>query len=248
MPYYPNYNPYSNPDQQIQFQQWQLQQQMQYTNISQQQSDQQSHQPQDEVDETVPTLSSKKNVTRGKRIKKMAKRNVEPEPQAEAVKVRIVGARTRVAFNGEKYVSYLYSRDPKNLLAQVENPDSTNARRFCQWVIEEEPEVFGDDALPRPPSVQKIAKSQRSSNLTASSGSNLGMFQEMLQQQYELDRKEKTECIDREVNSRVTLYDSQKVAEDLKVLQMSTDGMDPVDAAIINAQKARIRALYQPNH
>ncbi|GJR02858.1 hypothetical protein Tco_0525842 [Tanacetum coccineum] len=243
---------------------------MQYTNISQQQSDQQSHQPQDEVDETVPTLSSKKNVTRGKRIKKMAKRNVEPEPQAEAVKVRNFWSQDEELLLTECFIQI--SEDPKigsdqkndtfwykllevynDVAAKrgfpiLENPDSTNARRYRQWVIEEKPEVFGDDALPRPPSVQKIAKSQRSSNLTASSGSNLAMFQEMLQQQYELDRKEKMERIDREVNSRVTLYDSQKVAEDLKVLQMSTDGMDPVDATIINAQEARIRALYQPNH
>nr|GEV67380.1 hypothetical protein [Tanacetum cinerariifolium] len=164
---------------------------MQYINISHQQasnSQQQFDQPQDEEDDTVPTPSSKKTVTRGKCIKKMAKRNVDPEsePQAEAVK-------------------------------------------------------------PHPPCIQRIAKSQRSSNSIASSRSNPTMFQEMLQQQYELDRKENMRRIDREVNSRVALYDSQKVVEDLKVLQMSTDGMDPVDAAIINAQKARIRALYQLN-
>nr|GEV23661.1 hypothetical protein [Tanacetum cinerariifolium] len=70
---------------------------MTYTNISQQQSgnsqqqsDQQSHQPQDEEDEVVPTPSSKKPVSRGKRIKRMATKNVdpEPEPQVEVVKVR----------------------------------------------------------------------------------------------------------------------------------------------------------------
>ncbi|GKB51001.1 hypothetical protein Tco_0901754 [Tanacetum coccineum] len=128
------------------------------------------------------------------------------------------------------------------------NFDSTNARRNRHWVTDEEPELFGDDALPRPPDLQRIAKSQRSSNSIASSGSNPTMFQKMLQQQYELVRKEKMERIDREVNSRVALYDSQKVVEDLKVLQMSTDGIDPIDAAIINAQKARIRDLYQPQN
>ncbi|GJR45288.1 hypothetical protein Tco_1313391 [Tanacetum coccineum] len=101
-----------------------------------------------------------------------------------------------------------------------------------------EPENFGEDALPRPPDPQRIAKSQRSSNSTASSGSNPTMSQEMMQQQYNLDRKEKMDVIQRETNSRVALYDSQKVTEDLKVLQISTDGLDPVDAAIINAQKA----------
>ncbi|GJV37478.1 hypothetical protein Tco_1409955 [Tanacetum coccineum] len=126
------------------------------------------------------------------------------------------------------------------------NPESTNARRNRNRVTNEEPELFGDDALPRPASLHRIAKSQHSSNSTASSGSNPTMFQEMIQQQYELDRKEKMERIDRDVNSRVNLHNSKKVAEDLKVLQILTDGMDPIDVAIINAQKARIRALYHP--
>ncbi|GKB91154.1 retrotransposon protein, putative, ty1-copia subclass [Tanacetum coccineum] len=55
-----------------------------------------------------------------------------------------------------------------------------------------EPEHFGDDALPRPPGLQRIAKSQRSgSNSTASSGSNSMMYQEFMKEQYELDRKAK---------------------------------------------------------
>ncbi|GKB99838.1 hypothetical protein Tco_0985975 [Tanacetum coccineum] len=81
----------------------------------------------------------------------------------------------------------------------------------------------------------RIAKSQHSSNSTASSGSNPIMFQEMMQQQLEIERKEKMERIDREVNSRVALNDSKRVVEDLKVLQISTDGMDPIGAAIVNA-------------
>ncbi|GJY61134.1 molybdate-anion transporter [Tanacetum coccineum] len=72
-------------------------------------------------------------------------------------------------------------------------------------------------------------------------------FKKFSNKQYELDQNAKMERIDREVNSRVALYDSQNVAEDLKVLQMSTDGMDPVEATI-NAQKARIRALYAPQN
>ncbi|GKD59800.1 hypothetical protein Tco_1297309 [Tanacetum coccineum] len=71
------------------------------------------------------------------------------------------------------------------------NPDSTNARRNRLRVTEEDPEHFGPDALPRPDGMYRIQKSQRSSNSTASSGSNPGMFQEMLQQQYELERKMK---------------------------------------------------------
>ncbi|GJT08047.1 hypothetical protein Tco_0842509 [Tanacetum coccineum] len=46
------------------------------------------------------------------------------------------------------------------------------------------------------------------------------MFQEMMQQQIEIERKEKMKRMDREVNSRVALNNSKRVAEDLKVLQI----------------------------
>nr|GEV27606.1 hypothetical protein [Tanacetum cinerariifolium] len=68
------------------------------------------------------------------------------------------------------------------------NPDSTNARRNRGRVTNEKLELFGDDELSRPPRKLKIAKSQRATNSSASSGSNPTMFQDMLQQQYELDR------------------------------------------------------------
>ncbi|GJU17493.1 hypothetical protein Tco_1145459 [Tanacetum coccineum] len=97
------------------------------------------------------------------------------------------------------------------------NPDSTNARRNQGLVTEEEPELFGDDELPRPPDKQRIAKSQQSSNSTASSGPNLTMFQEILQQQYTLDREEKMEHLNRETSTRVELINSQRRYEDLKV-------------------------------
>nr|GFA83218.1 hypothetical protein [Tanacetum cinerariifolium] len=81
------------------------------------------------------------------------------------------------------------------------NPESTQARRNRHRVTDPKPELFGDDVLPRPPGMHRIAKSQRSSNYSVSSGSNPAMFQEMMQQQLEIERKEKIERIDREVNS-----------------------------------------------
>nr|GEV33090.1 hypothetical protein [Tanacetum cinerariifolium] len=122
------------------------------------------------------------------------------------------------------------------------------ARRNHHRVTDEEFKLFGPDELQRPPDKEKFAKSQRSLSSTASSGSNPAMFTEMMQQQYELDRKEKIERIDNETNARVELFNSQKAVEDLKVLQMSTDGMDPIDTTIINAQKTRIRALHAPKN
>nr|GFC93494.1 hypothetical protein [Tanacetum cinerariifolium] len=57
------------------------------------------------------------------------------------------------------------------------NPESTNARRSRFCVTDEDPEHFGDDVLPLPPGLQRIAKSQSSgSNSTASSGSNPLMY------------------------------------------------------------------------
>ncbi|GKD46733.1 hypothetical protein Tco_1271378 [Tanacetum coccineum] len=126
------------------------------------------------------------------------------------------------------------------------NLESTLVRRNRLRVTDEEPEHFGEDALPRPPGLQRISKSQRSSNSTASSGSNPLMYQEMMKEQYELDRKAKMKVIERETNERMRLYHSQRIAKDMKVLQIDTRGMDPVDAAIINAQKARVRASYPP--
>ncbi|GJT89327.1 hypothetical protein Tco_1071044 [Tanacetum coccineum] len=73
------------------------------------------------------------------------------------------------------------------------NLESTLARRNRLRVTNKEPEHFGEDVLPWPPGAHRIAKSQRSSNSTASSGSNPVMFQEMMKQQYELDRKAKIE-------------------------------------------------------
>ncbi|GJW05621.1 hypothetical protein Tco_1568044 [Tanacetum coccineum] len=86
----------------------------------------------------------------------------------------------------------------------------------------------------------------RSSNSTASSGSNPAAYQEFMAEQYELDRKAKMTVLERESEDRRRLIQSQRIAEDMRVLQIDTRGMDPVDAAIINAQKAKIRAAYPP--
>ncbi|GJU01958.1 hypothetical protein Tco_1112296 [Tanacetum coccineum] len=127
------------------------------------------------------------------------------------------------------------------------NPDSTLQRRSRLMGTDEEPEHFGDDELPRPPGLQRLAKSQRSgSNSTASSGSNPAAYQEFMAEQYELDRKAKMTVLERESEDRRRLIQSQRIAEDMRVLQIDTRGMDPVDAAIINAQKAKIRAAYPP--
>nr|GEX01230.1 hypothetical protein [Tanacetum cinerariifolium] len=77
----------------------------------------------------------------------------------------------------------------------IQNPHGLN--RFRE--TDEEQEHFGDDALPRPPGLQRLAKSQRSgSNSTASSSFNPMMYQEFMKEQYELDRKAKMQVIEQE--------------------------------------------------
>ncbi|GJV35256.1 hypothetical protein Tco_1407733 [Tanacetum coccineum] len=44
------------------------------------------------------------------------------------------------------------------------------------------------------------------------------MFQEMIQQQYELERKMKQDVLERESRARVDLLESQKIAEDMRLL------------------------------
>ena len=125
------------------------------------------------------------------------------------------------------------------------NPDSTLARRNrLRPSPQQEPEHFGPDDLPRPDGMYRVSKSQRSSNSTASSGSNPALFQEMLQQQYELDRKAKMDVLERESQARVSMYESQRMAEEMRVLQIDTSTMDPMNARIVRAQQARIRAKY----
>ncbi|GJY56929.1 hypothetical protein Tco_0456044 [Tanacetum coccineum] len=99
-----------------------------------------------------------------------------------------------------------------------EKPESDFATKSVFWGTDKEPDHFRDDELPRPPGLQRIAK----------------------------NRKAKMQMLSQEGEDRRRLIQAQKVAEDMKVLQIVTSEMDPTYAAIINAQKERIRAEYLP--
>ncbi|GJX50853.1 hypothetical protein Tco_0277698 [Tanacetum coccineum] len=77
-------------------------------------------------------------------------------------------------------------------------------------------------------------------------GFNPVAYQEFMVEQYDLDRKAKIQVLSQESEDRRRLIQAQKIVEDMKVLQIDTSGMDPTYAAIINAQKKRIRAEYLP--
>ncbi|GKC55426.1 cellulose synthase A catalytic subunit 7 [Tanacetum coccineum] len=119
------------------------------------------------------------------------------------------------------------------------NSESTLQRRSRLRGTDKEPNHFGDDELPRPPGLQRIAKSQRTS-------SNSTAYQEFMAEQYDLDRKAKMQVLSQESEDRRRLIQAQKIAEDMKVLQIDTSGMNLTYAAIINAQNERIRAEYLP--
>ncbi|GKD89993.1 hypothetical protein Tco_1365500 [Tanacetum coccineum] len=76
------------------------------------------------------------------------------------------------------------------------NPESTQARRSRGRVTEEEEEqeMFGEDAIPRPPEAHRKAKVQHSSSSTSvTSGSQKEQYTELMQTQINLDREAKKE-------------------------------------------------------
>ncbi|GJU41200.1 hypothetical protein Tco_1194157 [Tanacetum coccineum] len=101
------------------------------------------------------------------------------------------------------------------------NPESTQARRTERRVNEEEPEFFGDDAIPRPSGAPRKSKAQRSTSSSTTSGSQKERFTELMQQQILLDREAKKEQMERELTARLAVYEIQKINEELKI-QLST--------------------------
>ncbi|GJU80984.1 hypothetical protein Tco_1283349 [Tanacetum coccineum] len=125
-------------------------------------------------------------------------------------------------------------------------PESTQARRTRGRVTgEDEPEMFGEDAIPRPSGAPRKSKSQRSSaSSSATSGSSKNRLTEFFQEQIQLDREAKKESLDRELAARLAVVELQKRNEDLKILTFDTTGMNPEDAARIEALKEKARATY----
>ncbi|GKC04298.1 hypothetical protein Tco_0995908 [Tanacetum coccineum] len=199
-----------------------------------------------QISEDPKTGCDQKNETFWYKILDVYNAEAKRRGYMERTKNMLTGKWTLINANDQKF-NQLVEETLVHSKHKWNNPESTNARRNRFRVTDEEPEHFGDDALPRPPGLQRLAKSQRSgSNSTASSGSNPMMYQEFMKEQYELDRKAKMQVIEQESEERRQLIHAQRIAEEMRVLQIDTRGMDPADAVIINAQKARIRAAYPP--
>ncbi|GKF98225.1 hypothetical protein Tco_0297008 [Tanacetum coccineum] len=54
-------------------------------------------------------------------------------------------------------------------------------------------------------------------------------------EQYDLDRNAKMQVLSQESEDRSRLIQAQKIAEDMKVLQINTNEMDPTYAAVGNS-------------
>ncbi|GKD62687.1 hypothetical protein Tco_1300196 [Tanacetum coccineum] len=103
--------------------------------------------------------------------------------------------------------------------------------------------MFGEDAIPRPSGAPRKSKSQRSSaSSSATSGSSKNRLTEFFQEQIQLDREAKKESLDRELAARLVVVGLQKRNEDLKILTFDITGMNPDDAAKIEALKDKTRA------
>nr|GEV54027.1 hypothetical protein [Tanacetum cinerariifolium] len=126
------------------------------------------------------------------------------------------------------------------------NPESTKAPRTRGRVTgKDEPEIFGDDAIPRPSGYPRKSKSQHSlASSSVTSGSSKNRVTEFFQEQIQLDREAKKESLDRELAARLAVVELQNRNEDLKILTFNTTGMNPDDAAKIEALKEKTRAAY----
>nr|GEU77379.1 IAA-amino acid hydrolase ILR1-like [Tanacetum cinerariifolium] len=149
------------------------------------------------------------------------------------------------AFHAAVAISYLDSHGGvaasanHDELAQGTVADGLSHRR------NHEPEMFGDDAIPRPFGAPRKSKSQRSSaSSSATSGSSKNRLTEFFQDQIQLDREAKKESLDRELAARLAIVELQKRNEDLKILTFDTTGMNLDDAAKIEALKAKTRTTY----
>ncbi|GKB79014.1 hypothetical protein Tco_0945909 [Tanacetum coccineum] len=126
-----------------------------------------------------------------------------------------------------------------------QNYESTQARRTRGRVTEEDPDMFGPDAIPRPSGAPRKSKAQRSSGSSyATSGSSKAQIIELMQQQILLDREAKKESMDRKLAARLAVCEIQKRNEDLKILTFDTTGMNLEDEPKIEALKDKTRATY----
>ncbi|GJQ94798.1 hypothetical protein Tco_0005937 [Tanacetum coccineum] len=181
MPYYPNYQPqFATQEELLMFQQFKMQQMHQQQpqqspnqfTTSQPHSEQQSHhlEVEDTEDEEEPLPTPTSKPSRGGRLKSMSKKTKKKNRKLRNKKEFVMrGLKMRSCF--WRNVSFKFSRIQKPGVIKSEilfgkhkwtNPDSTLQRRSRLMGTDEEPEHFGDDELPRPPGLQRLAKSQRS--------------------------------------------------------------------------------------
>nr|GEU65435.1 ribonuclease H-like domain-containing protein [Tanacetum cinerariifolium] len=132
---------------------------------------------------------------------------------------------------GDKLVSWSSKKQECTLIssAEVDNdgyPSRVNIKQLC-------------GRAPRKSKAQRFSGSS-----SATFGSSKAQIIELMQQQIFLDREAKKELMDRKLAARLAVCEIQKGNEDLKILTFDTTGMNPEDAAKIDALKDKTRATY----
>ncbi|GJW74488.1 Myb/SANT-like domain-containing protein [Tanacetum coccineum] len=176
MPYYPNFqSPFASQVEQMLFNQFKMQ--MQFNQFSQQQqqpnqatasqpqSDQQSYHLVDETEddnEDEPWLAFEVECEQKQRKGSTSRSqetssNTKRRGYMERTKNMLTGKWTPMNASVQMF-NQLVSETLAHNKHKWKNPESTLARRNRLRVTDEEPEHFGDDALPRPPGLQRIAK------------------------------------------------------------------------------------------
>ncbi|GKA47833.1 Myb-like domain, Myb/SANT-like DNA-binding domain protein [Tanacetum coccineum] len=126
---------------------------------------------------------------------------------------------------------------------QLSPPSAPNAHSEAPSTKDTSSSSEHKDAIPRPSGAARKSKSQRSSvSSSATSGSSKNRLTEFFQEQIQLDREAKKESLDRELAARLAVVELQKRNEELKILTFDTTGMNPEDAARIEALKEKARA------
>ncbi|GJZ59356.1 hypothetical protein Tco_0615172 [Tanacetum coccineum] len=90
----------------------------------------------------------------------------------------------------------------------------------------------------------KVNVSRQARSPLSSSSKETGLTLVLQKKLIQLDREAKKESLDCELAARLTVVELQKRSEDLKILTFDPTGMNPNDAAKIEALKEKTKATY----
>nr|GFB58668.1 hypothetical protein [Tanacetum cinerariifolium] len=122
--------------------------------------------------------------------------------------------------------------------------DPTNVRKTQRRQTEEDPRLFGDDALPHPPGKEHYREKKSTIFKLIRTSNSQEACHEIMQQQLALNREAKMKETRNEIKEGVNSIKAQTKNEDTRTLAINIDKMNPVDNTIIEEAKKEIRANY----